>query len=71
MTALADCSPSRPLRAADVARWDILTDVAVLGFGIAGACAAIEARAAGAAVAVEAVEAVELDAGPSLLEAAW
>lgn len=52
MTTLAECSPSRPLRAADVAHWDIETDVVVLGFGIAGACAAIEARAAGAAVEI-------------------
>ncbi len=52
MTALTDCSPSRPLRAADVARWDLESDVVVLGFGIAGACAAIEARAAGAAVEI-------------------
>ena len=31
-------------------RWDIETDVAVIGFGAAGSCAAIEARAAGADV---------------------
>jgi succinate dehydrogenase/fumarate reductase flavoprotein subunit len=35
---------------ADVTNWDIETDVAVIGFGAAGACAAIEAAAAGAQV---------------------
>lgn len=52
MSGLPDCSPSRPLRVADVPRWDIETEVAILGFGIAGACAAIEARNAGAAVEI-------------------
>ena len=41
-------SPSRPLRLDQVERWDIETDVAVVGFGISGACAAIEAKTAGA-----------------------
>lgn len=40
----------RPLPVADVASWDIETDVAVVGFGASGACAAIEAADAGAAV---------------------
>ena len=40
----------RPLPVADVASWDIETDVAVVGFGASGACAAIEAAVAGAAV---------------------
>jgi succinate dehydrogenase/fumarate reductase flavoprotein subunit len=47
--------PGRPAalrRAADVARWDDEADVLVVGFGAAGACAAIEARAAGADVLV-------------------
>ncbi len=47
-----DCSPSRPLRLDDVERWDAETDVLIVGFGIAGACAAIEARNAGARVDV-------------------
>jgi len=47
-----DYSPSRPLRLDDVERWDAETDVVVVGFGIAGACAAIEARNAGARVDV-------------------
>jgi 3-oxo-5alpha-steroid 4-dehydrogenase len=43
-------SPSRPLRLQDVGHWDVETDVAIVGFGISGACAAIEARLAGASV---------------------
>jgi 3-oxo-5alpha-steroid 4-dehydrogenase len=39
-------------RAERVARWDREADVVVVGFGAAGACAAIEARAAGADVLV-------------------
>jgi 3-oxo-5alpha-steroid 4-dehydrogenase len=45
-------SPSHPLRLKDVAQWDIETDVAIVGFGIAGSCAAIEAREAGAEVCI-------------------
>ena len=45
-------SPSNPLRASDVSNWDIETDVAIVGFGGAGACAAIEAADAGASVAL-------------------
>ncbi|MBM7424296.1 FAD-dependent oxidoreductase [Spongiibacter marinus] len=45
-------SPSKPLRASDVSNWDIETDVAIVGFGGAGACAAIEAADAGASVAL-------------------
>ena len=45
-------SPARTCRVEDVPRWDIETDVAVIGFGAAGSCAAIEARAAGADVHV-------------------
>ncbi len=43
-------SPSKPLPLSQVTAWDIETDVAIVGFGIAGTCAAIEARQAGAAV---------------------
>ena len=45
-------SPARPVRLADVKRWDMETDVAIVGFGGAGACAAIEAADAGVAVAI-------------------
>lgn len=42
--------PSRAVAAASIAEWDHETDVAVIGFGAAGACAALEAARAGAAV---------------------
>jgi 3-oxo-5alpha-steroid 4-dehydrogenase len=45
-------SPGRPCRAEEVGHWDIETDVAVIGFGAAGSCAAIEARRAGAQVTI-------------------
>lgn len=45
-------SPARPCRIDDVPAWDIETDVAVVGFGAAGSCAAIEARGAGAQVQI-------------------
>lgn len=41
-----------PLDAADVPRWDMESDVLVIGFGAAGACAAIEACEAGADVLI-------------------
>ena len=40
----------RPCRLHEVPRWDLEADVLVLGFGAAGACAAIEAARAGAGV---------------------
>jgi len=40
------------LRLENIRSWDIQTDVAIVGFGAAGVCAAIEARSAGAAVQV-------------------
>ena len=45
-------TPARPCRVEDVPAWDIETDVAIVGFGAAGSCAAIEACAAGAQVHV-------------------
>ncbi|HIF97733.1 MAG TPA: FAD-dependent oxidoreductase [Myxococcales bacterium] len=48
----AKTTPSRPRQAADLDNWDIETDVAIVGFGGAGACAAIEAADAGAQVAL-------------------
>jgi succinate dehydrogenase/fumarate reductase flavoprotein subunit len=43
-------SPSRPCRLGDVPAWDFEADVVVVGFGAAGASAALEAAAAGARV---------------------
>ena len=43
-------SPSRPCALKDVPSWDFETDVIVVGFGAAGASAAIEARSTGAEV---------------------
>lgn len=45
---MADATTIRPLPAAEVTTWDRTTDVLVAGYGIAGACAAIEAARAGA-----------------------
>lgn len=47
---MAEVSLHRPYPAAEVSQWDIEIDVAVIGFGAAGACAAIEAAEAGAKV---------------------
>jgi succinate dehydrogenase/fumarate reductase flavoprotein subunit len=43
-------SPYQPLPAAEVPQWDLETDVAIVGFGATGACAAIEAAGAGVRV---------------------
>ena len=45
-------TPARPCSLDEVPQWDIETDVAIIGFGAAGSCAAIEARNAGAIVDV-------------------
>ncbi|MFZ1741810.1 MAG: FAD-dependent oxidoreductase [Pontixanthobacter sp.] len=47
---MAEISPHRPFPANAVENWHGETDVIVIGFGAAGACAAIEAADAGAAV---------------------
>ena len=47
---MAEISLHRPYPAGEVAAWDYETDVAVIGFGATGACAAIEAAGAGAKV---------------------
>lgn len=47
---MTEISLHRPYPAAAVPRWDFVTEVAVIGFGAAGACAAIEAADAGAGV---------------------
>jgi succinate dehydrogenase/fumarate reductase flavoprotein subunit len=45
-------NPSQPRRLRDVSQWDRETDVAVVGFGGAGGCAAIEAADAGSSVII-------------------
>jgi len=52
MTSEQGASASQVRRERDVAVWNDETDVVVVGFGAAGACAAIEAREAGADVLV-------------------
>ncbi len=47
---MADYSLHKPCDERSVPQWDHETDVAVIGFGATGACAAIEARTAGADV---------------------
>ena len=47
---MAEISLHRPYPASEVRAWDFETDVVVIGFGAAGACAAIEAADAGARV---------------------
>lgn len=45
---MAETASVRPLRASEVETWDHTADVVVVGFGVAGACAAIEAARSGA-----------------------
>ena len=45
-------NPSQPRRSRDVEQWDMETDIAVIGFGGAGGCAAIEAADAGSEVTI-------------------
>ncbi|MCY1344085.1 Fumarate reductase flavoprotein subunit [compost metagenome] len=58
-------SASHPCRTHQVPKWDLETDVVIVGFGAAGACAAIEA--AGAGVAVTLLEAASGNGGTSAL----
>lgn len=52
MPEAAKTNPSHPRKASDVTHWDMETDVAIVGFGAAGGCAAIEAADAGASVTI-------------------
>jgi 3-oxo-5alpha-steroid 4-dehydrogenase len=45
-------NPSRARRARDISQWDLETDVAIVGFGGAGGCAAIEVADAGASAII-------------------
>ena len=50
MSDAAKTSPTKPRKLSEIKQWDIVTDVAIIGYGGAGACAAIEAADAGAEV---------------------
>ena len=50
MTEATKSTPTRPRRLSEVKEWDIETDVAIVGFGGAGGCAAIETADPGADV---------------------
>ena len=52
MSQASKTSPSSPRHLRDVASWDIETDVAIVGFGGAGGCAAIAAADEGAQVTI-------------------
>jgi 3-oxo-5alpha-steroid 4-dehydrogenase len=47
---MADVSLHKPYPASEVSAWDFETDIAIIGFGATGACAAIEAANAGSKV---------------------
>jgi succinate dehydrogenase/fumarate reductase flavoprotein subunit len=52
MSEQAKTNPSQPRHSREVTQWDIETDVAIVGFGGAGGCAAIEAADAGSDVVI-------------------
>jgi len=52
MSGIPKAKLTRPRKLSDVPEWDFETDVAVVGFGGAGACAAIEAADGGADVMI-------------------
>ena len=58
-------SPSHALRESQIREWQMDTDVAIVGFGGAGSCAAIEAASAGARV--ELFEAASAPGGSTAL----
>jgi succinate dehydrogenase/fumarate reductase flavoprotein subunit len=52
MARTSKTNPSQARKQSEISHWDMETDVAVVGFGGAGGCAAIEAADAGAAVII-------------------
>ena len=52
MSDTAKTNPSQPRKARDIRQWDMETDVAIVGFGGAGGCAAIEAADAGSSAII-------------------
>ena len=65
MTNSAQYSPSQPVALDSIQRWDIETDVVVVGFGGAGATAALESARGGARVSL--LEAASGNGGASAL----
>ncbi|ROS04634.1 succinate dehydrogenase/fumarate reductase flavoprotein subunit [Sinobacterium caligoides] len=61
-------TPSKPRHVRDVSEWHKTTDVAVIGFGGAGSCAAIEAADAGSRVMI--FEAASASGGSTALSSA-
>ncbi|MEV5835432.1 FAD-dependent oxidoreductase [Nocardia sp. NPDC052112] len=49
---MSNSASPRPMRAHTVTAWDLVADVVVVGYGVAGVCAAIEAAQGGADVLV-------------------
>ena len=52
MTQAQKTNPSQPRKVSDIQHWDLETDIAIVGFGGAGGCAAIEAADAGSEVTI-------------------
>lgn len=52
MTSKKKTNPSQPRNIRDIQQWDMETDIAIVGFGGAGGCAAIEAADAGSSVTI-------------------
>lgn len=65
---MSQLAPTKPRSIEEVDSWDIETDVAIIGFGGAGACAAIEAADAGAEVTL--FEAASASGGSTALSSA-
>lgn len=52
MTDTDKTRPTKPRKLADISNWDMETDVAIVGYGGAGSCAALEAADAGSQVTI-------------------
>lgn len=65
MSTSVNASMNHPLPVADVPQWEVTTDVLIIGYGAAGACAALEAARAGARVCL--VDAAAACGGASAL----
>ena len=70
MTYLKNIEPNVAVLDDDIANWDKETDIAIVGFGGAGGCAAIAAADQNARVEIFEVASASGGAGPSVDEAA-